>query len=536
MKLSFQTKVCNCIYILGIAFIGIINYLDIEKSSPFIVFVLFIFIDALWISQVNRRIFHKKAKVYIISVGILGALFVFLKTVRILFFKDGSDISRILWYLYIIPQVYMVLMIFMSSLYIGKGSYYKLKKRFTILYVLAFLICFSIISNDYHHLAFTFSNGDYKYGVFYYISVMWVIILLSFVSMLTVRMLATDDNIKKIWMPFIPLVIAFVYFLLFLVNKENTFALCFKTADIFPITFMAYMEILIQTRFLVNNDNYSLLWKNSSLDSGIFDENFNLYFKTLHGKKISSENMLASIQDDVLLDDGKTLVRGSHLSIGYVYWCKDMSDINRINEELSELIDIVNDENSLIENENLLKKKKQTIESKKKLYDYISSDLNYELVKIENILNSLSLDETAFEDEIKLAGVYMAYIKRRSNLLLLSKNNRIISSLELDLAIKESIEYLAFYGFIVCFMHNGTCNMSCDNALAVYKFIQDVIENVLPIKGAIIVDIKYTTHIELKIEISAKDVDIKLIPTKFRYSCEKEDDTVYIKLLGDLYD
>ena len=75
---------------------------------------LFLAIFTIWMSFLYIRVFDKKVKKYIFSIGVL---LVFWMTTKIVKIKTTGTLESIMWYLYYIP------MIFIPTLYYGCSEY-----------------------------------------------------------------------------------------------------------------------------------------------------------------------------------------------------------------------------------------------------------------------------------------------------------------------------------------------------------------------------------------------------------------------------
>lgn len=526
MKLSKKTKICNYIYIIGIVLIGLGRYFAEYFDSTYLSFLIFIFMDALWVSQVRRRIEHPKERKYLCWAGILCALFFFLKTSKYVFIESNTTLSRLFWYMYYIPQTFTILMIYMASLYVGKPVSYKPKKRYRILFVIASVICLLILTNDYHELAFDFVgdwNDEYNYGIVYYLSVLWVIVMMTMTFLTIFKRSITSDNVQKIWIPFVPVLVLLIYLIWFIFDRHNIFTTIYKTTDIICVTYLAFLELMIQSRLLINNDNFASLWINSTLNGGIYNENLELAYKTKNGKDITVAQLLNSEEKDVFLDGGDTLLRSKQLLKGHAYWCKDISAINKINDELNNMIDLLEEENSIIESANILNKKKQNLDKRKALYDYISCDVRNEL----EIISDLISESDDFDNRLKLSCIYMAYVKRRSNLLLISQNNETISNVELDLSIGESLDYLELYGFICNYKAHGSMSIENDVLLEMYYVFEKVVEEILPNTCALMVDCFYDEKM-VRMHIEVSNIEPFKLHTWLKVDMKQEEDTLYI--------
>lgn len=533
MKLSKKTKICNVVYLICIFLMGFVKAFNKHIDGNYFSFVIFVYLDGLWISQVKRRISHRKERSYIVWVALLCMLYILLKTFNHLF-EHYSLISRYLWYMCYVPQIFIVLMIYFACLYIDKSGDYRPNKYLKVLYLVASLLALSILSNDYHNLAFVFIDVDilsFDYGFLYYLLIAWIICLLVLCYVLILNTSITRDNNSKIFLPLVPLLLLLFYNL----NAHSFISSYYDAPEMFCLCFMAFVELLMQTRLLINNDNYSELLINTSLNGGVFDDDLNLIYMTNDAFKASDTNILKALNKDVLLNDETILLRAKKISSGYVYWCKDITPLNEINNRLKEIVEMLNEENSVINSANELIKKREAIKKEKKIYDYISIDLDFELDKIYKIIKNPCANEDEFEKQIKLACIYMAYVKRRSNLLLFDLNGKSIDSMELNLALKESLDYLNYYGFITNLNCSGQENIKAEIVLDIHYMFEKIIESLLPNTYALLINVHYLKEgFNVYVEVSGDDLKEINLDKKYSYRCVKEDDTLYISF-GGLY-
>ena len=75
---------------------------------------------------------------------------------------------------------------------------------------------------------------------------------------------------------------------------------------------------------------------------------------------------------------------------------------------------------------------------------------------------------------MKYACILNAYIKRYSNLFLLSHQNRLIGSGELQLALMESLEYVRLYGMIAHGSFQGEASLPGNRILLVYRIFEAI--------------------------------------------------------------
>ena len=137
---------------------------------------------------------------------------------------------------------------------------------------------------------------------------------------------------------------------------------------------------------------------------------------------------------------------------------------------------------------------------------------------------------------MRFACILAAYIKRRSNIIMLTEKQKNIDIGELSLAIKESLDYLSLTG-AEC-SYDCTCQGKIDGKKVgvLYDFFEECINNYYNLPRAIIVRLRnHGDDIILRIESdSGKETISKKIKAKFseyNVSIETDDEAVYYSLL-----
>ena len=99
------------------------------------------------------------------------------------------------------------------------------------------------------------------------------------------------------------------------------------------------------------------------------------------------------------------------------------------------------------------------------------------------------IDETSadFEKNLRLACVYLAYIKRRSNLEMLRNRSENIDINEIALSVKESLGCLADCGITTSFVGNASGEYDAKICIFLYEFFEECIKKALPTLSGVIV-------------------------------------------------
>ena len=363
MYSSRKTKILNIICVLLVLMTGVIRLTrDSYRlvSSNILIFFLFILAGLIWFVQIRRRVIRKEERKYLELTAVLLLFLIIIKTIKYVFLPSGSCLSRYIWYLYYFPQTFIVMSMLFAVLHTGLACGTQMNRRWKLLYIPAAAITGGILTNDIHQLAFSFPQGiemweeNYVHGPLYFVSIAWLVLLFVIIIVIALCRCATTENRSNIWMPIIPLAIGIIYVVLFLVNRDGVFHRLFKTTEVISFIFPAFMEALIQAGLFPTNDGYGNMWKISGLHGGIIDNEGRFHFESESSISVSNDMIREAEAAPVMLQNGNLALRSHAIGGGYVYWLKDLTEINEVNNKLAELGKI------LEEDENHFFKKNQT--------------------------------------------------------------------------------------------------------------------------------------------------------------------------------
>ena len=140
---------------------------------------------------------------------------------------------------------------------------------------------------------------------------------------------------------------------------------------------------------------------------------------------------------------------GKEIHAGFAFWVEDETEIHKAQERLSEANEMIEQENTLIEAETKQKKENAYITARHRIYHEIAEEMYPVQKRIGELLADTVPGTEAYKDRIAMISVLNAYVKRKTNLLLLAAEKETLSSHELYLALEESAGYLAYQGLRV---------------------------------------------------------------------------------------
>lgn len=172
---------------------------------------------------------------------------------------------------------------------------------------------------------------------------------------------------------------------------------------------------------------------------------------------------------------------------GRVFWKDDLTVIHKLNRELEEARAALAEENDLIQAENEMKEEQARLQEQNRLYDSMADSVRPQLKKIRQMLDGLTSEAPDFVQRLGTACVLNAYIKRRSNLMLLSEKETAVDAAELGLCIRESMDYLTASGVLCSFQQLGTGHLSLQLVCRAYDRFEAAIEPALTELRALLV-------------------------------------------------
>lgn len=398
------------------------------------------------------------------------------------------------------------------------------------------------MTNDFHQLAFRFPDGiqnwgmEYTRGLLYILAIGWIVIFCAMILVITFSRCAFSQNRRKIWIPMIPLGIGGVYTIIYILSPKGLFPSLYKMAEVICFIFPAFMECLILARLLPSNDSYMDLWQVSSVGGGLMDFEGNIFYSSEKCLPVKKEQIITAKRKTVLLSDEQTILRSHEVSGGWGFWYKDISDILKLNRNLEDVGDVLVEENAMLEGAIRLSEKKIKVEEKNQLYNEIAREVSPQLKELNELLDSLEQNNQDIREKLCYGGVLNVYIKRCSNLLIMSRQSGVLNVGELWLALSESLEYMRLYGIKAYGEKKGEGFLYGKDAILVYESFEKIIESVLQKTRAVMVllDMKDVLSIKIELDRVKSTRNLLEIQKKFEkcngtFETFSEEDTLYIR-------
>ena len=491
-----------------------------------------------WGVSLIHRMVRKDLRAYFLTVAVLILFFLVMRMIRYGMTKNTDSLSRYLWYAYYVPQMFIPPTILLAAFSIESKKGNLLQKAWYLIYLPAIILLLLIFTNDVHEWSFAlnFEGGfSYEHRVVFYIALAWEIAV-TFASLIVMILKCGISTCRrKTWIPITTFVVCSVFSTVcFLTNTS-----AFKIPELLCFTCIVMIESCISIGLIPSNDEYENYFYRSVYSAVITDENLDVIYnseKSFFTDKILLEQ---ATKCPVMIDEN-TRLSAEKIYGGYTFRIEDLSKVNEINVALSETKERLSEENYIIEAENELKEKKAQIVEQNKLYAKMEEVTREELKRLDALLsdmyNKTQLNSTEYTNKMRFACVLAAYIKRRSNLVMLAEKQENIDIGELSLAIKESLDYLSFTGAECTFDCAVSGKIYGKSAGVFYDFLEACIANYDGLPSAVIVHLsRRSDNLVLRIECDNKVKEIsEKIKSKFakcNVTIQMDNEEVYYSLI-----
>ena len=483
-------------------FFGVITF-----SVNAIVFFLYTAMILLWDRIMESRILRTQSKKYFRMVTFLMIGYLAVRTLKYEILYDNSVAIKYARYIYYLFSLNIIHLVFFISLMVAKSEHEPISNWWHLLWIPTESFVFLVLTNDFHSLAF---NTDVQFGVGAYKPLFYIIVL--YAAILTIASLVSallaSREMHSQWsviLPMLPMLLWILYTFSYVINKD--FFVYIKTAiasaEFNVLIIILFIEALVFTRLIPSNMGYNKFLSLSSLNIGIMNMDGDVVFAPKEGPSVTPRMIRASVGKATKMDEN-TYLESAKINGGESFWFIDLKELNSLKKQLYALNESLMSENELLSADKKLKEKMAKLEEQNEIRSYIASRLSDKFNFLKIIMDNLPEDEVAFEATLKRACITSVYIKRYSNLFLLSKKDKNIAMAELGLAFTESLNYLSLSGTVTKINWQSEASLDIDTALAVYEVFQRILEvNYHALKA---VDVNLVNDDEVVIKISADKV------------------------------
>ncbi len=345
------------------------------------------------------------------------------------------------------------------------------------------------------------STGLNQYGPIFYFGIFYIGTLSLLTLIFTMIPSLANRQITQVILPISILLIWGLYTFLYMIDWKpfSYFKIIFKSAEFNILMVILFIESLAFKRLLPSNRGYESFLKISSLNIGIMDSNDQIIFSPKNYPHIDPKLINKALVNPVVLDEN-IILESANIKGGKSFWFVDLTDFNKLKSKLLALSEDMLSENELLRANNKIRKNMVKIEDQKEIREYIQLKLKPQFDKLKSIMINLPEDEKDFEKALKYACILGVYIKRYSNLFLLTKNKNTLDLSELRLAFAESLDYLKLSEIKTNLYWQIKGNFDSTACLNLYELFQQILELYLP----------YISYIDLGLENRDKNLEMKI--------------------------
>ncbi|MBQ9545476.1 MAG: hypothetical protein IJV00_10165, partial [Clostridia bacterium] len=405
--------------------------------------VYLLFLSACLIRYYSYRVLRSGSlSVMMRAISWSAFTLLFLRGVKYSVFAGVGVLARHTWYLYYIPMLLLPLFFFYVSLLISPDGEPRIPKKWLWTAVFTAVLILLVLTNDLHQLVFRFRPGfenwdhDYSYGWTFYIITAWQYVLYIAAVVVLGFKSRVGSSRKTAWLTAIPFLIGIAMSVILMtgrmpkINGSNLIE--------FPETLIlmvaGVLECCINSGLIPTNNGYGKLFRTFSLCAQITDSEGSPVYVSRSASPLSAEQFAAP---DGTRISGHKVLHKMEVPGGFGFWQDDMTELDRLNEELSQAKERLTQETGLIRLRNENKEKQSKLEQRTLLYDKIAERVRPQSKEISALARTArtSPDNGVKKKCCSRITLLGAYIKRYANLMLLSDESAGIDAGELGLSV-----------------------------------------------------------------------------------------------------
>ena len=458
-----------------------------------------------WGITVGRRITHKRLRHLMNYLIVMMVLLFVVRLCKYAIFGNMAAVNRAVYYISIDIELSIAGGALLITYLIGTAEDQK-PDAFCKAVIFTDIIMMLLVStNELHKQLYTFSNyenGDYEteYEVLYYVVMAFIFIQLLASAVIMIRK-CSISAIRKYWyLPVLPMMIGLVLLAIYYISggaPDINGVKLYNYQEVFCGGVAMMFECGIKIGMIPSCSGYEGMFRRSHINAAVIDKD--------------KEYRYQSLNYDSDIDRESIRISEKEISGGKVIWMENLETIYRLNGMLSDAVEIIEAENTLIEKENSAKEESSRYEAQNRLYNSIAYFSNSKLRKIDKELFAEYDSEEEFKKHLSKSLVIGSYIKRRSNLTILAAENSSICLDELLLSINESMSYLRLYG-INCIVHTVGEDirekmLPSELIIRLYDIFQEAAEAVMDHAKNIMLNVRNGGKITFKMSADADSPD-----------------------------
>ena len=437
------------------------------------------------IQKVTRRCFG--------GVSMLLVFWIAVSMCKHLVFMDNVTIVRYLWYAYYIPQILIAVLGLNIAIMAGGGENVRLDKGGVFLLGIGVALILLVLTNDLHQLVFSFpegvpwTNASCTHETGYYLIMTLIALCGIAISAIMVHKCRIPRRKKFTPLPFLCVILMIVYGVLYFVDgsfvhnylNDMTASGCLMVAVLF--------ELMIESGLFQTNISYENLFQSAVITVQLADREHQVCYTSEGARKVPKEILVQADTAPVMLEQAVRL-SGAAIRGGHIYWQENVSELLSVQKDLEMTREELCDTGDVLKAEAEQKAYQLRLEEENRLYDLVETQTASQVAILRKLTTQLRQTEDLDEAKCLLGKIVVVgtYIKRRSDLILVSGQKQSICKEELLLGIREFAENLKLYG-VECAVKILNCErFLTDTAGTIFDVFEAVVEEGIDTISAIL--------------------------------------------------
>ncbi len=493
-----------------------------------------------WGISIRIRVVDSVIRDSLLYIDVLLVMWIFMRIVKFDVVTTALAV-RYLWYCYYVPQIFTAYFAFVIVDHLRNENIASHKRRCFAVRLVSFLLAVMVLTNELHNFVFKIDpvTGAETHTYGYYMVAAWVLAL-SFGSVLFMPGLRQNKNsFRKLVLPLLCMLLTITYCIMYFIPAtqfvkdimDYTIAMCLGTVGTW--------EALIFTGVVPTNRDYEWCFNHSTVRAQITDIKGNIMYRSFEARPVLKTEFEVLRKTRLYKVDRDTELVMAPIRGGFVVTERDIKEINRLMSRLFETQSYIRDVTDSLRASIEIEKRQKNAAEKNRLYDLTFSKVQEKVTLLESLIDEAKgLSGEAFLKKLYLIDIIGVFIKRKSNLIILTETGLSDYSGELKLCFKETFDNLKEGGVDGGFLFNNVEDMSNTAALSIYETLETVIEATL--EGATLVnailtgfggDYSLTVSVDNECIRQEFEIDEKLFPEDVIINIEKGDGDMTVSAL-----
>ena len=499
-------------------------------------YLIYIGLLLYWFQSVRARLLPSRAKRWMMGAALLMLLYQLLRIFRYRFSLEPV-VSRYLCYLYFAPMTLIPTLFWMTCLRIRRGNRPGRWDE-ALLLIPPGLLLLITLTNDLHFRVyaprvplsvFVVDSGTYAQGPAFYALYAWTIL-----SLVIGLALLSRETGRRAWkaLPYLAAVVALWFGLVALHSRVFDGTLLprmYNNPESHMFGMLGVLEVCIRSRMIPHNEDYPGFFRMLRTPALVTDDALRPVYRSGGALTADGSQLRAALTAPVYLTPDQKL-SGQKVRGGFAFWVEDETEVHRAQEQLADANELIEAENSLIQAEAEQREKEAWLQSRHRIYHEIAEIMYPCQQRIEKLLNEMEPRTPAFREQMARVSVLNAYVKRKTNLLLLAAEEDSLTTGALFLALQESAGCLSLAG-----LHTDArppeeeTSFPSATVIALYDAFEAVAESLVGKASSLMVSWRDSALV-LATE-AAHTSDWKKLPVPVR--TREEEGILYLELIAD---